>query len=251
MDSVFFSGSISIKTLPERIKRSLEAIKSEGKYRILVGDANGFDSLLQTYCAKIGLTDVTVYTISEVPRNHDAAFDVKYVKVPDGIRGSRQRQTVKDEKMTLDSNISYVVWDEKSKGSYSNIIRAFKNNKKVRVFSAKYDAPINNIDIDSINKIYFNSNGLAAKELLDELFNKGVKEFDTVRQLNSYLLNNNYIEKLESSSNVYRTLNTEYAIDNFYRGRHSGVKFKYELVQALANKFQNKSKVGTYGGMRG
>jgi len=247
MDSVFFSGSISIKTLPERIKQSLDAIKSEGKYRILVGDANGFDSLLQTYCAKIGLTDVTVYTISEVPRNHEAAFDVKHVKVPDGIRGGRQRQTFKDAKMTLDSNISYVVWDEKSKGSHSNIIRAFKSNKKVRVFSAKNDEPINNIDIDSINKIYFNSNGLAAKDLLEELFKKGVKEFDTVRQLNSYLLNNNYIEKLD----VYRTLNTEYAIDDFYRGRHSGVKFKYELVQALVNKFQNKSKVGTYGGMRG
>ncbi|MBF4359762.1 hypothetical protein, partial [Vibrio anguillarum] len=126
-----------------------------------------------------------------------------------------------------------------------------KNNKKVRVFSAKNDAPINNIDIDSINKIYFNSNGLAAKDLLEELFKKGVKEFDTVRQLSSYLLNNNYIEKLESPSNIYRTLNTEYAIDDFYRGRHSGVKFKYELVQALVNKFQNKSKVGTYGGMRG
>ncbi|MBF4343398.1 hypothetical protein EAY39_22165, partial [Vibrio anguillarum] len=117
------------------------------------------------------------------------------------------------------------------------------NNKKVRVFSAKNDAPINNIDIDSINKIYFNSNGLAAKDLLEELFKKGVKEFDTVRQLSSYLLNNNYIEKLESPSNIYRTLNTEYAIDDFYRGRHSGVKFKYELVQALVNKFQNKSKV--------
>ncbi len=189
--------------------------------------------------------------LAKFQRNHEAAFDIKHVKVPDGIRGGRQRQTFKDEKMTLDSNISYVVWDEKSKGSYSNIIRAFNSDKKVRVFSAKKDAPINNIDIDRINKIHFNSNGLAAKDLLDELFKKGVKEFDNVRQLNSYLLNNNYIEKLDSSSNVYRTLNTEYALDDFYRGRHSGVKFKYELVQALVKKFQNKSKVGTYGGIRG
>ncbi|MUK93769.1 hypothetical protein GNP80_15160 [Aliivibrio fischeri] len=251
MDSVFFSGSISIKTLPERVKQSLDIIKNEGKYRILVGDANGVDALIQKYCAKIGLTNVTIYTIGDTPRNQEAHFKVEYVKVPEGIRNGRQRQTVKDEKMTFDSNISYVIWDEQSQGSFTNIIRALKNDKKVRVFSSKNNSPLNNIDIDSISKIYFNSNGLAAKDLLDELFKKGIKEFNNVRQLNSYLVDNKYIEKSDLSPNTYKTLDTTFATDAFYRGKHNGVKFRFELVQVLVNKFQLKNKTGSYGDMRG
>ncbi len=67
MDNVFFSKSISIKILPERIKQSLDLIKSEGSIEFWSVMRMDLTLFSQKYCAKIGLTDVTVYTISEVP----------------------------------------------------------------------------------------------------------------------------------------------------------------------------------------
>jgi len=44
-NSVFISGSIAIKTLPQEVKNSIHKIV-DNKMKILVGDANGIDSLV-------------------------------------------------------------------------------------------------------------------------------------------------------------------------------------------------------------
>ncbi len=252
MGSVFFSGSISIKRLPERIIESINQINEIKKFEILVGDAAGFDSLLQSYCEKIGFINVTVYSVNDTPRNFVNSFKFKQVTTPDGVKSERKRQTYKDEQMTADSDISFVVWDEQSKGSYNNIIRALKCNKKVRVFSTRTEQPINDISIDSITRIYHNSNGLTATELLELLYTKGVKEFETVKQLNSFLVEQKYVLKVpEGSKSTYKSASETYSFDITHRGKHSGVRFKYELVELLVNRFKPKGRNGGYGSLRG
>ncbi|MCT8986554.1 hypothetical protein [Shewanella phaeophyticola] len=252
MGSVFFSGSISIKRLPERIIQSINQINEIKEFEILVGDAAGFDSLLQDYCEKIGFTSVTVYSVNDTPRNFVNSFNFKQITTPDGIKSERKRQTYKDEQMTADSNISFVVWDEQSKGSYNNILRALKCDKKVRVFSTRTEQPINDITIDSITRIYHNSNGLTATELLDILYTKGVKEFDSVKQLNSFLVEQKYVLKvIEGGKSTYKTANEIYSFDIVHRGKHSSAKFKYELAELLIHRFKSKDRSDGYGSIRG
>lgn len=252
MGSVFFSGSISIKHLPERIIESLNQINDVNEYEILVGDAAGFDSLLQEYCEKIHFTNVTVYTVNETPRNYINGFKIKRALAPEGVKSERKRQTFKDTQMTVDSDISFVVWDEKSTGSYNNIIRALKNNKKVRVFSTLTDQPINDVTTGNITRIYHNSNGLTTTDLLEILYINGVKEFDNAKQLNSFLVEKNYVIRVtENNKSLYKTTNESFSFDVFHRGKPSGVRFKYALAELLTQKFKPKSKSIGYGSLRG
>jgi len=130
---VFISGSISIKNLPDKIKETIQKIIDQ-KIEILIGDANGIDSLVQDFCKEKKYQLVTIYTIELFPRyKADSIFKVKKIDVPDNIKNKRQRQQQKDKQMTIDSDYSLIVWDGKSKGSYSNIIRAIENNKKAKI----------------------------------------------------------------------------------------------------------------------
>ena len=252
MERVFFSGSISTKALPQRIMASIDSIYHDGGYEVLVGDASGFDFLLQQYCEQIGFNNVTVYCINQIPRNYIKHFKHITVAVSDSVRGERKRQTFKDEKMTLDSGISFVIWDEKSTGSYNNILRALRNNRKTRVYSTKVDQPIKNVTKENISNIYQNSNGLTASDLLTNLFENGVKEFDNVKQLNLYLVEYKHILKVsETNKHTYKTINDSLSFDIFHRGKPSGVRFKPELVKLLIKKFKPINNSSGYAGMRG
>ncbi|MUJ39699.1 hypothetical protein [Aliivibrio fischeri] len=250
MDIVFFSGSISIKNLPDRIKESLNQIKENGQFKIIVGDASGFDILLQEYCKLINFLDVTVYTIYEKPRNIVEGLRWVTVDSPESLKSERKKQTFKDRKMSEDSDISYVIWDEKSKGSYNNILRAIESNKKVRVFSVKKNSALTSISKELVTKIYQDSNGLTTSDVLDQLFNNGIKEFANAKELNQYLLDNNFVSQdIISGKKVYKTSSDLYSTDIVHRGKHSGVKFKYHVVTTLISKF--KVSKSNYGSMRG
>lgn len=250
METVFFSGSISINNLPDRIKESINKIKAKAEFKIIVGDASGFDILLQEYCKSIDFSDITVYTIYEKPRNSVNGFNWTTVNVPQEIKGERKRQTYKDAAMTNDSDISFVVWDEKSKGSYSNVIRAIENDKKVRIFSTKSNQPIQDVTKELVTKIYQDTNGLTTSDILDQLFNNGIKEFSTAKQLNQYLVDNKYVnQEIINGKKAYKTISELYSTDEIHRGKHSGVKFKSLLVTTLINKF--KISKSNYNSMRG
>ena len=134
MSTVFISGSISIKKLPKPVEKSLQNIIEQGM-EILVGDADGVDTLVQRYCESQGYHNkVTVYSIDEIPRFKINGFKSKFISHNSDSKQQRELQTFKDKAMTTDSTYSFVIWNGKSKGSYANIIRAIKNNKRVKVF---------------------------------------------------------------------------------------------------------------------
>lgn len=133
--SVFISGSKSINSLDENIIESLENIIKKN-IPVLIGDASGIDRIVQNYFSKKNYLNVTIYSIYNTPRYcvHNS-FNKKQVHVPLKIKNEFEKQQEKDAAMTNESEYSFVIWDEKSRGSYSNIIRALELNKKTKIYS--------------------------------------------------------------------------------------------------------------------
>ncbi len=250
MEKVFFSGSIDIKILPNAIKKSIDEIKKIDNYQIIIGDALGVDILIQKYCKEINFSNVLVYSIYDEPRHIVDGFLSKKIDIPKKIKLERKKQTFKDEAMTNDSDISFVIWNEKSKGSFQNIIRAFDKNKKVRVFSSLTQRPILELTKEKIIEIYLDSNGMTVTELLEQLHTKAIYDFDKAKDLNAYLLKEKYIEKVHlDGKDFYKTLDESLCFDTFFKGKPSGVKFKYKMLEELIKKF--KPPKNSYASMRG
>jgi len=133
-NKVFISGSISIKKLPQEVKNSIDKI-TEQNIEILVGDADGIDTLVQNYCLSLNYYNLTIYSIYILPRyKADEKFNIKYIEVSNSIKKERERQQEKDKIMTIDSEFTFTIWDSKSKGSYANILRGLDNNKKIKIY---------------------------------------------------------------------------------------------------------------------
>jgi len=238
---VFISGSISIKKLPNQVKESILKIVNKN-LKILVGDASGIDSLIQNFCKLNQYLNVSIYTIELFPRYiADESFDVIKVNVSNDIKKERERQQEKDKQMTLDSDYSLVIWDGKSKGSYSNIIRAIDNNQKVKVYLTEISNFLSQDKIkkEEIEYIYRKNNGYTATEVLNYLQNEIENTFKKTQELNKFLLNKLIIKK---ENNIY--LPTEQYQNLFiiekYRGKTKGIKFKNEFIDWIENELRGQ-----------
>jgi len=231
-NSVFISGSISIKTLPQEVKESIHKI-IDNQMKILVGDANGIDSLVQDYCLSLNYFDVTVYSISSIPRYRASDnFGLKKITVSNEIKSIRERQQEKDKAMTKDSQYSFVIWDGKSKGSYANIHRAFEQDKKIKLYVENRFLEQNEINIDNIEFIYRKNSGYTAFEVVQKLRNI----FHRTQDLNRYLLQNSIIQK---DNNIYKPMSKyeDLFIVDRYRGRVKGIKFRSEFLGWIEGNF--------------
>jgi len=224
-NSVFISGSISIKTLPPEVKESIDKIV-DNQMEILVGDANGIDSLVQDYCFSLSYFNVTVYSISSLPRQSASdKFALKTITVPSEIKGGRERQQEKDKAMTKDGQYSFVIWDGKSKGSYANVNRAFEQDKKVKLYAENRFLEQSEINQENIEAIYRKNSGYTAFEVVQQLKNI----FNRTQDLNRYLLQNSIIKK---DNDVYQPMSKyeDLFIVDRYRGRVKGIKFRSEFL---------------------
>jgi len=224
-NSVFISGSIAIKTLPQEVKNSIHKIV-DNKMKILVGDANGIDSLVQDYCLSLNYFNVTVYSIFSLPRYKASdKFALKRVTVSPEIKGGRERQQEKDKAMTTDSQYSFVIWDGKSKGSYANVLRAFEQDKKIKLYAQNRFLKQSEINQENIEAIYRENSGYTAFEVVQQLKNI----FNRTQDLNRYLVQNSIIKK---DDNVYKPMSQyeDLFIIDRYRGRVKGIKFRSEFL---------------------
>jgi adenine-specific DNA-methyltransferase len=110
---VFISGSRHIKELPQSALDSLDKIIELG-LRVIVGDCQGVDSLVQKYLKSKNYTKVTVYHIGNYPR-----FNLGFKTVK--VQGTRQVD--KDIEMSNKAHYGLTIWDGKSKGTKNNIDR--------------------------------------------------------------------------------------------------------------------------------
>ncbi len=167
MKKVFISGSINLNILPKIVEKSLQTIQ-EKSIKVLVGDAKGIDTLIQDYFSKNTYFNLDIYSIYEIPRNkNNNNFNTILIEVDMDIKSERKKQEKKDECMSLNSDYSFVVWDGKSKGSFNNIQRALENDKLLKVYYTKDNRLLeeNELDRDTINKIYEKNNGVTLREL--------------------------------------------------------------------------------------
>jgi hypothetical protein len=228
-NSVFISGSIAIKTLPQEVKDSIDKIV-ENQMEILVGDANGIDSLVQDYCFSLGYFNVTIYSISSLPRySASDKFALKTITVPSEIKGGRERQQEKDKAMTNDSQYSFVIWDGKSKGSYENVVRAFEQDKKIKLYAENRFLEHHEINSENIESIYRENSGYTAFEVVQYLKVGMDSIFHRTQDLNRYLVQNSIIKK---DDNVYQPMSKyeDLFIVDRYRGRVRGIKFRSEFL---------------------
>jgi len=224
-NSVFISGSIAIKILPQEVKNSIHKI-IDNQMRILVGDANGIDSLVQDYCLSLNYFNVTVYSISLLPRYKVSdKFALKTITVPHEIKNGRERQQEKDKVMTKESLYSFVIWDGKSKGSYANVVRALEQDKKIKLYAENRFLEQSEINQENIEAIYRKNSGYTAFEVVQQL--KDI--FNRTQDLNRYLIQNSIIKK---DDNVYQPTSQyeDLFIIDKYRGRVKGIKFRSEFL---------------------
>ena len=230
MNKIFISGSISIKHLPPCVKDSVRKIISQNM-EILVGDADGIDSIVQNFCKSHGYNNITVYSIYTEPRYIVAGFKSRFILPATESKRERERQLEKDKAMTMDSDFSLIVWDGKSKGSYRNALRATENGKKVKLYLESEDRFL---DQDKINEmelefIFRKNNGYTAAEVVAYLISEGEDFFKNTREFNKCLIENKIIKKEDDCYKPCKGYEHLFFIEK-YRGKDKGVKFKNEFV---------------------
>lgn len=240
--SVFISGSIAIKTLPQEVKSSIDNIIAQN-FRILVGDAKGVDLLVQQYCQSKSYFNVCVYFIinpQENPREIASQhFTQKMITPPENIKKTRERQMRKDSVMTDDCHFSLIIWDGKSKGSYANIQRTLEQNKKIKLYTTFENgfSPPSKITASNVEFIFRQHNGYSASEIVKELQANGYGYFSNTLQLNKFLLNKGVVTKPDKTY-LPTTQFAHLLIEKKYKGKPAGVAFTIDFIDWIEEKLK-------------
>jgi hypothetical protein len=133
MAKVFLGGSRHISRLSEDVRAKLDEMMRRNA-SFLVGDANGADKAFQAYLAEAGYPRVTVYHVGKC-RNNLGAWPVKTVASSAADRGFAY-YAAKDAAMAQDADCGFMLWDEKSKGTFNNIETLVQLGRKTLVYVA-------------------------------------------------------------------------------------------------------------------
>ena len=135
MHKIFISGSMRIKNLDKKVlERINNIIKSD--YEILIGDADGVDSSVQSYLKTKIVKNVTVYCTGPQPRNNIGRWPLKPIVTAEKP-GTRAYFTAKDISMSEDCDYGLMIWDSKSTGTLNNVIALLSQGKSSLVFVNK------------------------------------------------------------------------------------------------------------------
>lgn len=135
MTTVFIAGSINIKNLDRKVKDRIDNIITSD-YRVVVGDAKGADSSIQSYLEEQNSKNTVVYCSGTQPRNNIGGWPVNSV-ISKFKEGTRAYFTAKDIQMAEVADYGLMIWDSKSTGTLSNVVELLKQNKKSVVFVNK------------------------------------------------------------------------------------------------------------------
>jgi hypothetical protein len=136
--TVFIAGSMNIKHLDPKVKERIDNIVMSG-FDIVVGDADGADTSVQSHLYNHGSLTTTVYCSGLNPRNNIGDWPVHRVETKHAI-GSRAFFTAKDIVMAEAADYGLMIWDTKSTGTLSNVMELLKRKKKSVVFVNKEKA---------------------------------------------------------------------------------------------------------------
>lgn len=136
MTKVFIAGSISIKHLDPKVKERIDNIV-DSDFTVIVGDADGADSSIQSYLLERGARHTVVFCSGDQPRNNIGQWPVTRIQVKNAAPGSRSFFTAKDVEMAKTADYGLMIWDTKSTGTLSNVIELLRRKKKSVVFVNK------------------------------------------------------------------------------------------------------------------
>jgi hypothetical protein len=107
------------------------------RLRVLIGDANGFDRLAQTYLAEHHYPSVVIYCTNGVCSNNVGKWPLNAGNYKSRDRGF-EFYTAKDDAMLQDADFGLFGWDGRSKGTLRNVQKMAEQGKP----SAVYVSPI-------------------------------------------------------------------------------------------------------------
>lgn len=234
MNSVFISGSISIKTLPFEVIKSFDKIISQNIH-VYVGDADGIDTLTQKYFASKNYTNILVSTIYERPRNIASnIFGIKQVSYDLNIKSEREKQTSKDRYMTSNTDYSFVIWDGKSKGSYANIQRAFEQNKKLKIYYTNLNRCLLKDELvpQNIENIYKSNTGYTPSEIVAKIKASNIyTNISKVSELKEWLVSHKILKEYQNKIEIDSKYQDYFIVEN-YRGNQN-IKYKQNVLDLI------------------
>lgn len=132
MTTVFIGGSRRLGRVNAELSRRLDNIIRNG-FRVIVGDANGFDRAAQAYLAEHGYASVAVYCTAGECRNNVGGWHFQAVDYA-GLDRGRGFYTAKDDAMLRDADYGLFAWDGISKGTLRNIRKMAEQGKPSAVY---------------------------------------------------------------------------------------------------------------------
>lgn len=173
---VFIAGAIKIKCLKNIVVEKLDGI-IEKKFEVLLGDAEGIDSLVQNYFKDKGYENIKIYSTNGQVRNNYGGWKVVSVFTKDEVKG-RAFYTVKDDQMAYDTDIGFMIWNGESQGTFNNMINLLNKNKRVCLFLDNENKLLLLKKIEDLEKVV---SGLDTKVKI--LFEKLKKKVNLLNQI--------------------------------------------------------------------
>ena len=129
---VFIAGPRAVTELDANVLTELENIYNSN-YKVIVGDADGIDSCVQRYFNNKDYKNVCVFASNGKARNNIGVWKIENVAVEDNIRGFKFYAS-KDLEMAKQADYGFMIWNGKSRGTFSNIINLISFNKEVKIY---------------------------------------------------------------------------------------------------------------------
>jgi hypothetical protein len=235
MNSVFISGSISIKTLPAEIMNSFDKIIVQNIH-VYVGDADGIDTLTQRYFTSKNYTNVTICTIYDRPRNISSnLFAISRVNYDLNIKSEREKQTAKDIYMTNVSDYSFVIWDGMSKGSFANIQRALEQEKKLKIYYTRLNRCLTKEELhpSNIESIYKSNTGYTPTEIVAKIKASNLYiGISKTSELKEWLISHKVLKQSNNTLEIDSKYKDYFVVEN-YKGNQT-IKYKYDVLELIS-----------------
>jgi hypothetical protein len=135
MPTIFLSGSRNIKNLDRKFTDRINNI-IDSSFEIVIGDADGADTSIQSYLLERRARSLTVYCAGLVPRNNLGNWQIRPV-LSSHAKGTRAFFTAKDIEMAKIADYGLMIWDAMSTGTLSNILQLLARGKTSIVFLNK------------------------------------------------------------------------------------------------------------------
>lgn len=155
MMKVFIAGPRAITELDNNIYIKINSI-CDKKYDILVGDADGIDTLVQKHLQSRDYRNVRVFASKGLARNNIGNWNVEKVEVSDSAKGF-DFYAKKDLEMAKEADIGFMIWNGKSRGTFNNMINLLKLEKTVVLYYVPTEKFYSFKEINELNE-FINAN---------------------------------------------------------------------------------------------